>query len=63
MTNTGQNEPLLTVDALEATIGMAFTFVVPLINRGMFPQPVHLSPPLWRAKAVKAWHRKVLKCV
>jgi predicted DNA-binding transcriptional regulator AlpA len=55
-----QHEPLLTIEAVEATIGMAFVFVAPLINRGMFPQPVHMSPPLWRAKAVRAWHRKVL---
>ncbi len=59
---TNANEPLLTITALEETIGMAFEFVVPLINRNMFPQPVHMNPPLWREKAVKAWHSKVIKC-
>lgn len=58
-----QDEPLLTIASLEETLGMAFAFVVPLINRGMFPRPVHVNPPLWREKAVKTWHRKVLKCV
>ena len=57
------NEPLLTVAALEEAIGMEFAFIVPLINRRMFPQPVHMRPPLWREKAVKAWHSKVVKCV
>ena len=61
--NTNQHDPLLTVAALERTIGMAFDFVVPLINRGMFPRPIHMNPPLWREKAVKAWHSKVVKCV
>ena len=54
-------EPLLTIPDLEQTVGMHFAFVVPLINRGMFPQPVHMKPPLWREKAVKAWHRKVVR--
>lgn len=57
-----EHEPLLTVAALEETIGMTFDFVVPLINRGMFPKPVHMRPPLWREKAVKAWHRQAIKC-
>ena len=57
-----QHEPLLTVAALEETIGMAFAFIVPLINRGMFPRPVHMNPPLFREKSVRAWHSKVVKC-
>ena len=61
-TNTKQHEPLLTVAALEQTIGMEFDFILPLINRGMFPQPVHMRPPLWREKSVRAWHGKVIKC-
>jgi predicted DNA-binding transcriptional regulator AlpA len=56
------HEALLTIEALEQTIGMAFAFIVPLINRGMFPQPVHMNPPLWREKSVRAWHSKVVKC-
>lgn len=56
-----QHEPLLTIETLETTIGMDFVFVAPLINRGMFPKPVHLNPPLWREKAVRSWHGKVTK--
>ena len=57
-----QHEPLLTVTALEETIGMPFAFVAPLINRGMFPQPIHMRPPLWTERAVKAWHSRAIKC-
>ncbi len=56
-----QNEPLLTIPALEETVGMQFAFVVPLINRGMFPKPIHMKPPLWREREVRAWHRKVVR--
>ena len=59
---SNEREPLLTIPALEKTIGMAFDFVIPLFNRGMFPQPIHMNPPLWRGKAVRAWHNKVTKC-
>lgn len=55
------HEQLLTIPDLEHTVGMHFAFVVPLINRGMFPKPVHMKPPLWRERDVKAWHRKVVR--
>lgn len=54
-------EPLLTVPALEQTIGMPLSFIVPLINRDLFPRPVHMNPPLWREKSVRAWRSKVSK--
>ena len=57
-----QHEQLLTVTTLEETIGMPFAFVAPLINRGMFPQPIHMKPPLWTERAVKAWHSRAMKC-
>ena len=54
----GQEEQLAGTAELEEMFEVPFVFVATLINRGLFPEPVHMSPPLWKSRDVERWRKR-----
>jgi len=55
-TNTKGNEALLfTLGNAASALKIEPETVLTLWKRGLFPDPVHFHPPLWRAEEVLSW--------
>lgn len=48
------SEPVIAAD----DIGVPLAVLAVLVNRRLFPEPVHMNPPIWRAKDVETWTRR-----
>ena len=54
----GREEELTGTAELEKLFDVPFAVVAALINRGLFPEPVHMSPPLWKSRDVERWRKR-----
>lgn len=54
----GREEKLTGTADLEEMFEVPFAVVATLINRGLFPEPVHMSPPLWKSRDVERWRKR-----
>lgn len=54
----GREEELTGTAELEKLFDVPFAVVATLINRGLFPEPVHMSPPLWKTRDVEHWRKR-----
>lgn len=54
----GREEELSGVAELEKAFNLPFAVVAALANRKLFPEPVHMSPPLWKSRDVERWRKR-----
>lgn len=54
----GREEELVGIEYLEGLFDVPFGVVAALVNRGLFPEPVHMKPPLWARTDIVRWQKR-----